>query len=69
MQLHHEGLERIKMALVGTDTSSLLEILEGFFGHVDLDTSIKSSSTETSIKKSAMAEQSSEKTSEAAGKP
>ena len=38
MQLHREGLGRIKMALVGTNTSLLLEILEGSFGHVDLDT-------------------------------
>ena len=38
-QLKHEGLGRIKIALTGTDTSSFLEILEGHFGHVDLDTS------------------------------
>ena len=56
------------MALVGTETSSLLEILEGSFGHVDLETSITSSSIETSIKKSTMDEQLSEKTSETAGK-
>ena len=49
------------MALAGTDNSSLLEILEGSFGGVDLDTSITSSSTEISIKKSSMAEQRSEK--------
>ena len=39
------------MALAGTDTSSLLEILEGSFGHVDLDTPVTSSVAETSINK------------------
>ena len=34
------------MALAGTDTSSLLEILEGSFGHVDLDTTTSSIPTE-----------------------
>ena len=46
VQLHQKGLGRIKMALAGTDTSSLLEILEGSFGHVNLDTSASSVSTE-----------------------
>ena len=45
------------------DTSSLLEILEGSFGHVDPNTSTSSASTETPVKKSTMAE-----TSEVAGK-
>ena len=34
------------MALAGTDTSSLLEILEGSFGHVDLNTTMSSVPTE-----------------------
>ena len=50
-QLRHKGLGRIKIALAGTDTSSLLEILEGQFGHVNLDTSVSSTSTEKSKKK------------------
>ena len=33
-----EGLRKIKVALTGSDTSSLLEILEGAFGHTNLDT-------------------------------
>ena len=33
-QLQHEGLGQIKIALAGTDTSSLLEILQEYFGHV-----------------------------------
>ena len=56
-QLHCEGLGRIKMALVGTDTSFLLEILEGSFGHVNLDISVSSASTEKSVKKSTTAEE------------
>ena len=67
-QLHHEGLGRIKMALAGTNTSSLLEILEGSFGHVDLDTTTSTVSIETPIKKSTTAEKLLEKTSKAAGK-
>ena len=68
-QLWHEGLGRIKMALVGTDTSSLLEILERSFGHVDLNTSVSSALTEKSTRKSPMTEEISEKTSEAPDKP
>ena len=45
-QLCREGFWRIKIALAGTDTSSLLEILEGSFGQVDLDTTTSSVSTE-----------------------
>ena len=59
-QLHHEGLEMIKMALAGTDTSSLLKILEGSFGHVDLDISVSSALTKKPAKKSIMAEKISE---------
>ena len=39
-QLRHEGLGRIKIALAGMDTSSLLEILEGHFGHMNSVTSV-----------------------------
>ena len=63
-KLHWEGLGRIKMALVGNDTSSLLEILEGSFGHIDLVVSILSGSIEVPIKKSTAAEKSPEKTPE-----
>ena len=55
------------MALTGTDTSSLLEILEGSFGHVDLDTSVLSALTKKSTKKSTTAEKTSGKTSEVPG--
>ena len=51
MELHHESLGRIKMALAGTDTSSLIEILEGSFGCVDLNVSTSSASTEIPVKK------------------
>ena len=37
-QLRNEGLDRIKIALAGMDTSSLLEILQEYFGYVDVDT-------------------------------
>ena len=50
-QLRCEGLGRIKMALKGTDTSSLIEILDGFFGHVELDTTTSSISTDTPAQK------------------
>ena len=45
-KLRHEGLGKVKIALTGTDTSSLLEILEGSFGHENLDTSQSTISTE-----------------------
>ena len=45
-QLHREGIGKIKMALAGTYTSSLLGILEGSFGHVDLNTTTSSAPTE-----------------------
>ena len=48
------------MVLAGIDTSSLLEILEGSFGHVDLDVSTSSTSIEMPIKKSTAAEKSPE---------
>ena len=63
-QLCREGFGRIKMALVGTDTTLLLEILEGSFGHVDLDTTTSSVSTgitEAPATKSATTEKPSEK--------
>ena len=41
-----EGLSKVKIALAGTNTSSLLDILEGCFGHQDLDTSQSTISTE-----------------------
>ena len=56
------------MALVGTDTSSLLDIFERSFRHVNLDTTTSSVSIEAPIKKSTMAEESPEKTAEAPGK-
>ena len=45
-QLCREGLEKIKMALVGTDTSLLLGILGGSFGYVDLNTTTSSAPAE-----------------------
>ena len=45
-QLCREGLGKIKMAPAGTDTSLLLGILEGSYGHVDLDTTTSSAPTE-----------------------
>ena len=41
-QLRHEGLGWIKIALARTDTSSLLEILQGHFGHIDSSESAES---------------------------
>ena len=52
------------MALAGTDTSSLLEILDRSFGHVDLDVSTLSASIEMPINKLTVAEKSPEKPSE-----
>ena len=63
-QLCREGFGRIKMALVGMDTSLLLEILEGSFGCVDLDTTTSSVSTEITevpVPKPTATEKSSEK--------
>ena len=59
VQLRHEGLDRIKIALTGTDTSSLLDILEGHFGHMDMDTSEPTISTQKSEKKATIEEKTS----------
>ena len=56
------------MALADTYTSSLLDILEGSFGCVNLDTSTSSVSTETPNKKSTTTEKSPTETSKAVGK-
>ena len=50
VQLRWEGFGKIKIALTGTDTSSLLKILEGCFSYVDLDTSQSTASTEKAEK-------------------
>ena len=59
-QLRCDGLGRIKIALAGTDTSSLIEILEGHFGCVDMDTSESTISTEKSEKKATIEENTSD---------
>ena len=41
-QLRHEGLGHIKIALARTHTSSLLENLQGHFGHIDFSESAES---------------------------
>ena len=56
-QLRHEGLGRIKIALASTDTSSLLEILERYFGHMDMDISESTISNENSEKKATIEEE------------
>ena len=38
-RLRHEGLGKVKVALAGTNTSFLVDILEGCFGQQDPDTS------------------------------
>ena len=40
-QLKYEGLGHIKIALIRMDTSSLLEILQWYFGNVDSPESIQ----------------------------
>ena len=50
-QLRREGFGKIKIALAGTDTSSLLNILEECFGNMDLNTSQSTASTENVEKK------------------
>ena len=45
-QLMWEGFGKIKIAFTGTDTSSLLKILKGCFGYLDLDTTQSTASTE-----------------------
>ena len=37
-KLKHEGLGKIKIALAGCNTSSLIDTLEGAFGIIDLET-------------------------------
>ena len=37
-KLRHEGLGKVKIALAGTNTSFLLDILEGCFDHENLET-------------------------------
>ena len=37
-RLKHEGLGKIKIALMGCNTSSLLDTLEGAFGSIDQET-------------------------------
>ena len=63
-QLRHEGLGRIKIALTGMDTSSLLEILQGYFGCVDVDTAESTASAEEPDTKSTTEEKISDKTLE-----
>ena len=63
-QLRHEGLGRFKIALTGTDIFSLLEILQGYFGHVDVDTAESTASPEEPDKKSTKEEKTSDKTLE-----
>ena len=36
--IHQEGLGKIKMALTGSNTASLIGILEGAFGCIESDT-------------------------------
>ena len=60
-QLCQEGLGHIKLALAGTDTPYLLEILEGAFGHNDLDTTTSSVSTEIPAQESIITKKPSEK--------
>ena len=45
-QLKQEGLGKLKVALAGTDTSSLTRLLEGCFGSVDPSPPSPSASTE-----------------------
>ena len=45
-QLKWEGLSKIKIALTGTDTSSLTRLLEGCFGSVELSPSSPPASTD-----------------------
>ena len=45
-KLRCEGLGKVKIALAGTNTSFLLDILEGCFGHENMDTSQFTISTE-----------------------
>ena len=58
-KLRHEGLGKVKIALAGPDTSSLLEILEGCFGRENLDASQSTISTEKTKKETIVAEETS----------
>ena len=58
-QLRCEGLGEVKTGLAGTDTSSLLEILEECFGHMTLDTSKSTVSTEKARKETTVKEEAS----------
>ena len=49
--LHLKGLGKIKMALASSDTSSLLEILEGAFGCIDTDTASTISTDDIPVQK------------------
>ena len=49
--LHLKGLGKIKMALTGSNTSSLLEILEGAFGCIDSDTASTISTDDIPVQK------------------
>ena len=60
-QLRHKGLGRIKIALAGTDMSSLLEILQVHFGHV--------ASSESDEEESVLEEKTSEAAEEVIAKP
>ena len=46
-----EGLGKIKMALAGCDTSSLIKILEGAFSHIDSDTASTISADDIPVQK------------------
>ena len=46
-KLKHEGLGKIKIALAGCNTSSLIDTLEGAFGSIDLETISLASIPET----------------------
>ena len=58
-KLRHEGLGKVKIALTGHRTSSLLEILKGCFAHENLDTSQSTVSTEKAEKETIVGEEAS----------
>ena len=58
--LHLEGLGKIKMALACSDTSSLLEILEGAFGCIDSNTASTISADDIPVQKSTTSQMSTE---------
>ena len=49
--LRLEGLEKIKMDLAGSNTSSPIEILEGAFGRIDSDTTSTISADDIPVQK------------------